>query len=169
MKILFIEDEQVFNDAYHYIVKIWREKGLTISKILPPIHDLQSAKDEINKWKENPDCIPNLIFLDIILPKTKEDYLSIQNETPSLDDKRLEQLAGIEVFEEISNFCKDKQKNISIIILTANYRLPLEARKVLLERESLKVYWADKPFIPEDVAEMLFPSLKADGKFFNHS
>ena len=171
LKVVFIEDEKIFIDAYQDMsteMKLFRFSDPEI------VHDKASASEAIDGWINNPGTVPSLLFLDLILPKTLKYHNKIQEEQQknktkiSLTDNRMDTMGGIELFRKIrgydSNMVAKPTRHpepltqLPIIILTANYRLAPSIRANMLDDEFL--LWIDKPFIPEDVAGIVDEFMK---------
>jgi hypothetical protein len=157
LDVFFIEDEEIYIDTYKELLKEMGDYQFSIPVV---INDEKSALVAIKKWASNPNSVPDLLFLDLILPKTLADYKDIQNnQNPnsyvSEADNHMDTDAGIAIYDKIRGSGTKSKKHpelclLPIIILTADYRLAPSTRANMLDDEYL--LWIDKPFLPEDKA-----------------
>jgi len=160
LKVVFIEDDDTYCRAYKDMIGEMKLFHFSVPEIL---YDKASASEVIDRWINNPETVPDLLFLDLILPKTREHFNKIQEKRQkkkiniSLTDDCMDTMAGIELYFKIratnsrtGSAHPKKLTQLPIVILTANYRLAPSIRANMLDDEFL--LWIDKPFIPEDVA-----------------
>lgn len=156
IRCVFIEDEDTFLNAYNALVDDINNSSSDFQLKVPDetevIRDLDTAQKNVQSWIDSATNIPELIFLDIILPKTAKNHKQIkddfsQDKPVSLSDDRIDINAGLAIYDAIRE--AECLKTIPIIILTANYRLPPSLRNNMLDDEYL--LWIDKPIIPEDI------------------
>jgi len=164
-KVVFIEDDDTYLEAYHYLLEKLRQLQSFQFAAPTVLYDKESASEVIDGWLKEPKTAPDLVFLDLILPKTFAFYREIQEERTRLKksisptENRMDTMAGITLYDVIRGNDSNSQTRIErpeqltrlpIIILTANYRLAPSTRANRLDDKYL--LWIDKPFIPEDVA-----------------
>jgi|GEM_PF-3045748 len=172
IKVLFIEDDRAYIETH---IDLLREvaslEGMERFQFdhTSLFHDREitreTASAEIDTWKKNPEMVPGLLFLDIILPTCSENKEKLQEEqedfqyTTATTNGCKDTTAGILLYRIIRGLDKNNRvfpdhpkelTQLPIIILTANYRLAPSTRASMQGDKYL--LWIDKPFIPEDVA-----------------
>jgi len=76
-KIIFVEDENYYIVAYKKLLGLIQSFQFDTPEIC---HDKESALKKVDNWEKDQTTTPDLVFLDLILPKTPKIYEAFKDE-----------------------------------------------------------------------------------------
>ena len=151
LQVLYIENDVEYVTTYNELLS-----GMLSFEFNDPevVYDKQTALNKIEQWRMDIQEIPDVIFLDLILPEHGASCRKDDMHSTDAGIDIYQKIRGIEEFGiESYNDHPAKLTNLPIVVLTTNYRVPPDKRAKMCKDNCL--YLIDKPFIPDDVANVV--------------